>query len=162
MKKNSSKKLIPRHLNINSMRNKSEFFRYFINKNLGIILLSETKLDDTFHSAQFIWKGYGVPYRFDRNFKRGGLLFYNCEDIPSKFFKLRSNCNIESICVKINLRKRKWLINTSNNPSASFISNHLECHNGIIDEHSKMYQNFLLLSRFNPPQMKNPWKSFVI
>ena len=162
MKKNSSKKFILRHLNINSMRNKFEFFRYFTNKNLDIILTSETKLDDTFHSAQFIWTGYGVPYRFDRNFKGGGLLFYNCEDTPLKSFKLRSNCNIESICVMMNLRKRKWLINTSNNPSASFISNHLECHNGIIDEHSKMYQNFLLLSRFNPPQIKNLWKSFVI
>lgn len=162
MQESSASKLIVGHLNIDSIRNKFEFFEDVINRNLDIVLLLETKLNDSFPSAVINFKRYGVPYRFDRNFKRGGLLFYNCEDIPSKFFKLRSNCNIESICVKINLRKRKWLINTSNNPSASFISNHLECHNGIIDEHSKMYQNFLLLSRFNPPQMKNPWKSFVI
>ena len=55
------------------------------------------------------------PHRSDRNSKvgespGGRLLFYICEDIPSKFLKLRSDCNTESNCVEINLRKRKWFI----------------------------------------------------
>ena len=146
MKEKSPNKLIVEHLNINSIRNKFEFLEDIINRNLDIILLSETKLDDSFPSAQFILKGYGVPYRFDRNSKGGGLLFYIREDIPSKFLKLRSGCNIESICVEINLRKRKWFINSSNNP---LITNHLECPNRIIDEYRKKYQNFLFLGDFN-------------
>ena len=149
MKENCPNKLIVGHLNINSIRNKFEFFEDVINRNLDIILLPEAKLDDSFPSAEFILKEYGVPYRFDRNFKGGGLLFHIRGDIPQKFLKLRSDGNIESICVEINLRKRKSFIKDSNNPSESFISNHLECLNRIIDEYSKKYQNFLFLGDFN-------------
>ena len=122
MKKSSFNKLIVRHLNINSLKNKFEFLEDVIKRNLDITLLSETKLDDSFPSAQFTLKEYGVPYRFGRNSKGGGLLFYIYEDIPSKFLKLRYDCNIESICVEINVRKRKWFINGSYDSSKSFIS----------------------------------------
>ena len=94
-------------------------------------------------------KNFGIPYRLDRNSNGGGLLLYVREDIPSKFLKVKSDCNIESICVEVNLRKRKWFINGSYNPNKSFLSNHLECLNRIIDEYSKLYQNFLFLGDFN-------------
>ena len=149
MKENSPNKIIVGHLNINSLRNKFEALQFIINRNLDIILLSETKLDDSFPSAQFMLKNFGIPYRFDRNSNGGGLLLYVREDIPSKFLKVKSDCNIESICVEVNLRKRKWFINGSYNPNKSFLSNHLECLNRIIDEYSKLYQNFLFLGDFN-------------
>ena len=77
------------HLNINSLRNKFEALQYVINRNLEILLL-ETKLDDSFPSAQFMLKGYGIPYRLDRNSIGGGLLLYVHEGIPSKFLKVKS------------------------------------------------------------------------
>ena len=113
------------HLNINSLRNKFEALQYIVNRNLDIILLPETKLDDSFLSAQFMLKNFGIPYRLNRNSNGGGLLLYVHEDIPSKFLKIKSDCNIESICVDVNLRKRKWFINDLYNPNKSFISNHL-------------------------------------
>ena len=94
-------------------------------------------------------KNFGISYRLDRNSNGGGLLLYVLKDIPSKFLKVKSGCNVESICVEINLRKRKWFINGSYNPNKSFLSNHLECFNRIIDEYSKLYQNFLFLGDFN-------------
>ena len=134
-------------MNINSTRNKFELLEDVINrKKLGIILLSEAKLDDSFSSTQFISKWYGgAPYSISRNSKGGGLLFYIREDIPSNFLKLRSDC----ICVEINFRKWNWLIhNGSYNPDKSFISNLLECLNRIIDETAK-HQTFLILGEFN-------------
>ena len=112
------------HLNINSLRNKFEALQYIINRNLDIILLPETKLDDSFLSAQFMLKNFGIPYRLNRNLNGGELSLYISEDIPSKCLKVRSNCNIESICVEVNLRKRIWFNNGSYNPNKSFISNH--------------------------------------
>ena len=94
MKENSPNKIVVRHLNINSLRNKFEVLQYIINRNLDIILLSETKLDDSFPSAQFMLKNYGIPYRLDRNSNGGGLLLYVPEDIPYKFLKVKSDCNI--------------------------------------------------------------------
>ena len=78
MKENSPNKLIVGHLNINSIRNTFEFLEDVINRNLDIILLSETKLYNLFPSAQFILKGHGAPYMFDRNSKDDGLLFCIC------------------------------------------------------------------------------------
>ena len=163
------------HLNINSLRNQFEALQFIINRNLDIILPSETKLDDSFPSAKFMLKNFGIPYRLDRNSNGGGLLLYVCEDlknfgiphrldrnsnggglllyvcedIPSKFLKVKSDCNIESICVEVNLRKRNWFINGSYNPNKSFLSNHLESVNRIIDELNKLYQKFLFFGDFN-------------
>ena len=113
MKENSPNKIIVGNLNINSLRNKFEALLCIINRNLDIILLLETKLDDSFSSAQFMLKNFGVPYRFNRNSNGGGLLLYVHEDIPSKFLKVKSDSNAESICVEVNLRKRKWFISGS-------------------------------------------------
>ena len=73
--------------------------------------------------------GYGVPYRFDRSSKGGGILFYTCKDIPLKFLKTRFDCNIDSI----NSRKRKWLLMIHIVPVKA-LSNHLEYLNRIIDD----------------------------
>ena len=92
---------------------------------------------------------FGIPYRFDRNSNGGGLLLYVREDIPSKFLQVKSGCNIESVCFEVNLRKTKWFINGSFNPNKSFLSNHVECLNRIIDEYSKLYQNLFFSGDFN-------------
>ena len=107
------------------------------------------KLDDSFPSAQFLIKGFSAPYRFDRNSKGGGLLFYIREDIPSKILTYSSNCDIETLLVEINLRKRKWLLNGSYNPNKSQISHHLECLNSLLDKHSKKYENLVFIGDFN-------------
>ena len=63
------------HLNINSIRNKFDSFKYLIDENIGIILLSETKLNDTFPVNQFIINGFHAPYRADRTDKGVGYFY---------------------------------------------------------------------------------------
>ena len=72
------------------MRNKFEFVEDIININLDIVLLSETKFDGSFLLAQFILKEYDVPYRFDRDSKGAGLLFYICEE----YLRISSNSDL--------------------------------------------------------------------
>ena len=97
MKDQSSDKLILGHLNINSIRNKFEVLKFIIGNNIDIFLISETKLDDSFPTAQFLIKGFSAHYRLDRNSKGGGLLLYIREDIPSKILTCSSNCDIVEI-----------------------------------------------------------------
>ena len=52
-----------------------------------VIILAETKLDDSFPKAQFCIDGFSIPYRLDRNKKGGGLMIYVRDDIPSKTLK---------------------------------------------------------------------------
>ena len=49
------------HININSIRNKFEPLVSFINNNLDILMISETKIDDTFPHSQFLIKCFSVP-----------------------------------------------------------------------------------------------------
>ena len=77
-------RLIFGHLNINSIRNKFEMLTNIIQGKLDIFLVSETKIDISFPSGQFIIPGFAPSYRFDKNIKGGGLLLYQGEDIPSK------------------------------------------------------------------------------
>ena len=46
------------HININSIRNKFEPLVSFINNNLDILMISETKIDDTFPDSQFLIKDF--------------------------------------------------------------------------------------------------------
>ena len=59
------------HININSIRNKFEPLVIFINNNLDILTISETKIDDTFPNSQFLIEGFSVPYGLDRTAKGG-------------------------------------------------------------------------------------------
>ena len=160
MKAQSSDKLVLGHLNINSIRNKFEALKFITNNNTDIFLISKTKLDDSFPSPQFLITCFSAPYRFDRNSKGGGLLLYIREDIPSKILTYGSNCDIEALLVEINLRRRKWLLNGSCNPSKSQISHHLECFNSLLDDHSKKYENYVFIGDFNGNTSDSSIKEF--
>ena len=55
-----------------------------IKDKIDIFLISETKLDSSLPSGQFIIKGYGTPFRLNRNQNGGGSLLYVRGDIPCK------------------------------------------------------------------------------
>ena len=120
-----------------------------LNKNIDIFLISETKLDDSFPSAQFEIEGFITPYRYDRKDKGGGLLLHIREDIPSSLLQSKSQCNVESLSVEINLKKSQWFLNCSYNPHRNSVPSHLDCLNCVIDEHSKTYDNFIFIGDFN-------------
>ena len=114
---------------------------------MDILLISETKLDDSFSSAQFLLDGFSKPYRLDLCSNGGGILLYIRDDILSR---LLSNSNkTESIFAEINFRKKKWLICASYSPHKSYISNHLHHSGKGQDNYIGNYDNVRLLGDFN-------------
>ena len=75
------------HININFLSPKFEPLKDIIKDNIDILLVSETKLDDTFPDGQFFIEGYKEPIRLDRNKNGGGLLFFIHDDLESKEIK---------------------------------------------------------------------------
>ena len=67
-------------LNINSIRNKLNFLGSEISP--CPLLVSETKVDDSFPTAQFLMSGFCKQYRLDRCSNVGCLLLYIREYIP--------------------------------------------------------------------------------
>ncbi len=64
------------HLNINFLEQKFEPLKLLIKDNVDILLVSETKIDDTFPLDQFLIEGYSKPIRLDRNSHGGGIIFF--------------------------------------------------------------------------------------
>ena len=55
-------KLIIAHLNINSLRNKFELLIPQIKDNIDILMIAETKLDESFPASQFLINGFSAPF----------------------------------------------------------------------------------------------------
>ena len=104
-------------LNINSIRNKFDQLKLSIIGNIDILVITETKLDDTFLTANFMIDGFSKPYRRDRTANGGGVLIYVRDDIPSKELNDHNfPDDIEGIFVELNFRKCKWLLMGSYHP----------------------------------------------
>ena len=86
------------------MRNNFDSLQHAINKNIGVLLISETKIDSSFPSLQFHLEGHDTLSRLDRNTNGGGILLYIREDIPSTL--LNSDLSTEGFFVKIRLREK--------------------------------------------------------
>ena len=58
-------KIVIGHLNINSLRNKFDFLVTQVKGYIDILMISETKLDESFPIGQFLIDGYSVPFRLE-------------------------------------------------------------------------------------------------
>ena len=77
LKANNAERPIIAHLNINFLNPKFEALKSLIKDKIDILLISETKLDNTFPRGQFIIEGYKKPIRLDRNCHGGrNIVFY--------------------------------------------------------------------------------------
>ena len=148
LRKNNLNRLIFAHLNINSIRNKFDQLVNSIKGNIDILMISETKLDDSFPSMQFLIEGFGPPFRSDRNSHGGGILVYVREDIPCKLMPMK-NCSIEGFFIELNLKSKKWLISCSYNPHRNFILHHLNSIGKNLDLLSGNYENIFRMGDFN-------------
>ena len=83
----NSERLVIGHININSVENKFDSLAFLVKDKVDIIMISETKIDDSFPQNQFLMEGYSVPFRLDRNSVGGGIMIYIRDDIPCKELK---------------------------------------------------------------------------
>ena len=105
-------KIVVSHLNFNSIRNKFDFLAHQVQGHTDILIISETKLYESFPLGQFSLDGCSVPFRFERDWNGGVILLLIRGEIPLKL--LRINNNIEGFFFVLNLRnKKKWLLSCS-------------------------------------------------
>ena len=53
-------------------------------KYFDVLIITETKLDDTFLTSQLLVTGFSVPYKLDQNRNGGGIMIFIRDDIPSR------------------------------------------------------------------------------
>ena len=98
--------------------------------------------------GHFFIDGFGPPIRLDRDIHGKGLMYFVREDVPYKLLSLE-NKPMESFYVDTNLRKTKWLLYCSYNPSRSNIDFHLQLLNRNLALYSSCYENFMVIGDFN-------------
>ena len=156
LRKQNINRLIFGNLNINSIKSKFDQMKLILQGKVDILTITETKLDASFSSNQFLMDGYTKPFRFDTNIYGGGVLLYIREDIPCKELRFHSlPQNIEGIFVEINLRKTKWLLFATQ--CDSYFFNHVsQC----LDTYSSTYDKFVLIGDFNAEVSETSFKDF--
>ena len=98
------------HWNINSIRNKFELLCEQVWGNTDVLMVSDTKIDNSFLIGNFLINGFNQPYRLDRDSKGGGIMLYIRQDIPSNILTTDKE-PIESLYVELHLWNKKYLIN---------------------------------------------------
>ena len=98
---NNPSRTIFGQININSIRNKFEQLTYIVNSDIDLLMVSETKLDDTFPTSQFLMQGYSTPFRKDQTSKGGDILLHVREDISSKIINSETEVYYEGFSLKL-------------------------------------------------------------
>ena len=114
------------------------------------MVVTETKLDESFPTAQFFIEGYSAPYRLDRNKYGGGILIYVREDISSKqLVKHTFKDDIEGIFVELNLKKYKLLVLGTYHPPSQDNQYYFNNISNSLDLYLRDYKRFMLIGDFN-------------
>ena len=75
---------------------------------IDILMICETKIDDSFPTEQFIIEGYSTIYRLDRNNRGGGIMLIVKDNfLTSRLDKYCFPNEIEILCIELNFRKKK-------------------------------------------------------
>ena len=106
------------------------------------MLISETKIDESFPDSQFKINGFSNPHRVDRNEKGGRIMLLFREDLPVKVLLVDKG---NESYVEVTLKETKWLIKYSYNPSKNNIPAHLESLSRDLDLYTSKFENILVI-----------------
>ena len=80
---------------------------HVVSEYIDILMISESKLEDTFQHALYHLKHFSNLYRLDRNSHGGGLLAYVRDNIPSNSVKLDQKFEkFEGFFIELELPKK--------------------------------------------------------
>ena len=135
---------------IHSLRNKFDMLTNSASEYIDILMISETKLDDTFPHALYHLKDFSNPCRLDRNSHGGGILVYLRDNIPSNLVKLDQKLEkFEGFFIELELsKKNKWFPSYSYNPHKGNRKQHLSNISKGLDELNSKYDNILIIGDF--------------
>ena len=119
LRKGNIKRPILCHITINSLRYKfNDLKPILIDRLCDILVISETKLDDSFNNNLFAVNGYKLE-RKDRNAKGGGIMVFFRADLPVRRINNLECEQSETIFLELKLNNRTWGILCSYRPPST-------------------------------------------
>ena len=156
------KNIILSYINVNSIRNKLDDWKFLLGKSLDIMCISETKLDETFPTAQFAIEGFSRPYRLDVTPNSGGLLFYVKVNLSFKLIRFYNfPSEIQCIPIELNISTKKYALLSIYRPPNQNINFFLDKLSEALDIYSKHYENVCIFGDFNATPENNDMINFM-
>ena len=116
----------------------------------NILIIAETKIDETFPTNQFLLSTFKVPYRLDKSNTSGGILAYIHIDISSKRLNdLKLPIDFQAIPFEISLKNSKWLVVAVYNPHKQLGRVFLDNLSTLLDFYLRKYDNYLIIGDMN-------------
>ena len=139
------------YLNINSLRNKViDLGETLKDLPLDYMVISETKLDESFPNSQFKLNGYEASARRDRHKHGGGLIEFVRQDFICKRLKKYEPNYSECICSELTISKTKGIcFSIYRPPSTGNIKIFFEEMNEVISKALCKYENLIVMGDFN-------------
>ena len=139
------------YLNINSVKNKITDVREMIGRlQLDYFVISDTKLDSSFPSAQFHIGDYEIRNRRNRDKSGGELIEFVKKGIITKRHKdLQTNLS-EAICMEITISKKRWFcMSVYRPPSSSNIDTFFDELTISLSKAVNKFDNLVIMGDFN-------------
>ena len=147
---NNTNNVILAHLNINFIAPKIDALKLVVPNYVDVLIIGETKIDDSFPTSQLLIPSFAEPFRRDRNDSGGGILIYVRDDIPCKLLKKHTFSNdIEGIFLELNFRKSKWLLLGGYRPPSQNKEHFLSNLCSAFDIYTKTYDKLIVCGDFN-------------
>ena len=161
LKEKNSERPIIAHLNINSVSSKFEPLASLIQDNIDLLVVTESKLDDTFPQGQFNIDGFAKPIRLDRNRYGGGIIIFTRNGLTCHELKPRTLYpDLECTFLELRIRQSKWLIVAGYNPNKKEIGPFLSKLSKEIDQHLPKYENLIMLGDWNSAVTEDEMEDF--
>ena len=136
--------------NINSLRNKViDLGEILEDLPLDYLVISETKLDESFPNSQFKLNEYEIRARRDRHKHGGGLTEFVWQGFICKRLKKYEPNYSERICSDFTISKKKWICFSIYRPSSTEnIKRFFEEMNAVTSKALCKYENLILMGDF--------------
>ena len=128
---------------------------------MDILLIGETKLDNTFPDGQFLINGFLPPFRKDRNKYGGGIMILVKEQIPVKIIETNLPNDIESIFLELSFKNSKWLLIGAYRPPTQCANRFYSEINKEIEKNRYKYENLILMGDLNETVDETNTKTFM-
>ena len=149
-------------LNVNGYVGKYDSMKLVIPNNIDIMVIIESKLNDSYPTAQLSIEGFSLPFRKDRNEFGGGILIYVRDGIACKELNKHSfPDDIEGIFIEINFRKSKWLLLGTYHPPSQSDNYYFQSIGSALDKYNMTYNKFILAGDFNSEESETIMNSFL-
>ena len=125
-----------------------EFLLEIVRIDVGILLISDTKLDEGFSQKQYKTDRIKATFILDHNVSGGGTILPLKEGIQAKVLAT-GKLFIEDFCMELNLTKQKCLISYSCNPKKTSTGQHFEALSKSTDLSSLTCRKIIFTDDFN-------------